>query len=180
MLIALVALLLGVSTAIRLPAIIAFALVAPGLAATRFLPPLDLSDRLAMTMAISMSLVILVSLLLVVLNRWSGSLTFAELACITTAFVLFPAPRAKALPGSSPDELNEERNKERMDEAKQRLASRTARPLAEVHRKARSQDPEERRQGLIDLARVLENEGEPRWAQELRAQAEELSVPPWR
>ena len=170
MVIAVIALLPGFSTAIRLPAIIAFALVAPGLAATRFLPPLNLSDRLALSASISMSFVILVSLLLVTLNRWSGSLTFVELACVTTALVAFPEPRVKPSPLDRGGELGEE----------EEFPPASARPLAEIHRKARSKDPDERRQGLLDLALVLENEGETGWAGELRAQARELSVPPWR
>lgn len=164
------ALVFDTPSAVRSACVIAFALVAPGLAATRFVPTENRFDRLAMSGAFSLSLIILVSLLLVALDRWSGNLAFAELACLTAAFVAFPLPRQGSrseLParGAGSDESGVDPQ------------STDTKRLADVHRKARSADPIARRAGLVELAYILEGQGETEWAAELRTLADEVIQP---
>ena len=185
MVLATLALLLDAPDPLRLPLVIGFTFIAPGLAATRFLPPLPVVERLAFVAAISLSAVILVSLLLVAAGEWSGTLTFAELACLTTAFVAFPAPRDN-LPAveSRPPRVPGQQFVPEIEVpgrtgGPNRVATTAAvstRPLAEIHRRTRSADPAERRAGLHELADVLEMQGETAWAADLRSQAENPNV----
>lgn len=179
------ALLLDAPDPVKLPLVIGFAFIAPGLAATRFLPPLPVVDRLAFVAAISLSAVILVSLLLVAAGEWSGALTFAELVCLTTAFVAFPAPRDNLpsvesrrpqVPGQQFIPEIEVVSTTGGPDGGATTAAVSTRPLAEIHRRTRSADPAERRAGLHELADVLEIQGETAWAADLRSQAENPDV----
>ena len=191
MVVAALTLLPGCPVAIRAAAVTTFALVAPGLAVSRFLPSASLVDRLALATATSASLVILVSLLLVALDQWSGPRTFAELICITTALVAFPEPRARSAGREdTPAPIQETAQPERTPAPIQETAQpehtpapiqATAQPdnagsptLAELHRKASSADPTERRSGLGELAQELDGQGEHEWAAELRLLAAQL------
>jgi hypothetical protein len=199
LIVAALSLLPGVPAVIQVPAVVTFAFVAPGLAASRFLPTVGLTERLALTFALSISMVILVSLLLVALNQWGGLLTFAELTCITIALIAFPPPQsaeqeaqappttaltepAAPAPAASPASAREPAAPAQIRAAAPLPAKQPApepesvapveqRPLADIHRRARSSDPVERRAGLVELADVLEAEGESSWATELRALA---------
>ena len=79
---------------LRVPAVVLFAFVAPGLAITSFVPNLSPTERVSIAASSSLSVITIVSVALVWLNAWSGGTTFVLVAVLTLA-ALRSVPRSK-------------------------------------------------------------------------------------
>lgn len=68
---------------IRLPPVILFSLMAPGLALTRAVPGLSGLERASIVGAVSLSVIVAVSLALVLFNAWAGATTLIGVGMVT-------------------------------------------------------------------------------------------------
>jgi hypothetical protein len=153
---AVLAVILDVPAAIRIPTVLVFALVAPGLALSRFMPDTGTVDRLAISCAASASLTIVASLALVATERWSGEPVLAAVAITTMVAAL--APRSVSL---------RRRHRRAQHEHNRELLERRHRQ-GEAYALLRSPNAERRRSGLLALSFLLDDEGRADEAATLR------------
>jgi hypothetical protein len=156
---------LDVPAALRVPAVLAFAVLGPGLAVTRFVPTLSSIDRLAVAGATSFALNIVASLLLVAVGRWSGEPVLATLAGGTLVLVF--------LPEHSPRRARRERQEQIQN--RERRDRRRAQALA--YEQVQSTDARQRSAGLMALSWLLEDDGRRAEAARLRSLSR-LESPP--
>ena len=154
---AVLAVVLDAPPVLRVPIIIGFAMLAPGLAVTRFLPTVTGVDQLALAGATSLSLNIVSSMVLVAFGRWSGEPVLAVLVALTLLLAFVPT--------QSPwRERNEQADRLRNEEIRER---RRAQALA--YDQVVSADPTERSAGLMALSWLLEEDGRSGEAARMRA-----------
>lgn len=68
---------------IRLPPVILFSLMAPGLALTRAVPSLARLELASIVGAVSLSVIVVVSLVLLFFNAWAGATTLLGVGMVT-------------------------------------------------------------------------------------------------
>jgi hypothetical protein len=85
------------SGGLRVPVVLAFAFLAPGLAFTRFVPNLTAVDRMSLVGAVSMGVSVVVTLFLVQFDAWTPGSAFVTVGVIT---LLACVPRSVRVTGS--------------------------------------------------------------------------------
>lgn len=164
-LLAVLAVVLEAPSAIRVPAVLGFAILGPGLAVTRFMPTISGLDRLALAAATSLALNILASLLLVAVGEWSGEPVLATLGAITLGFAFIPRYTQRS-------QRRERSAQRRNEEIRVRR-----RAQGQAYQQVVSQNPAERQVGLMALSWLLEDDGRSDEAARLRALSR-LDIPP--
>ena len=154
---AIIAVVLDVPSLFRVPTVLGFAMLAPGLAVTRFVPTITGVDQFAVGAATSIAANILLSMLLVAAGRWSGEPVLACLVAVTLTLAF--------LPMQSPWRRRQE-HVERSRDAETR-SRRMAQSL--VYDQVLSSDPSERRSGLMALSWLLVDDNRPSEAARMRA-----------
>ena len=162
---AVLAVVLEAPSPLRVPVVLSFAVFAPGLAVTRFLPTIGGIDHLALAAATSFALNIITSLLLVAVGEWSGEPVLAMLGAITLGFAF--APR----------ETRWNRRRERSMRQRNEEIQVRRRAQEQAYQQVVSPNPAERRVGLMALSWLLEDDGRSNEAARMRALSR-LDIPP--
>ena len=156
---ALLGVLLDAPTALRVPAVVMFALFGPGLAAGRFVPVQRWVDQLAVAGAMSLSMVILISVGVAAFTRWTGDQALAIVAFLSLGLIAIPLRRPHlGRKGAS-------------------LRSSTSDDRAALSARLTSDDPNERRRGMVELSWFLDDAGRAGEAVKLRELARN-PIPP--
>lgn len=89
-----IAFVAGLPSAVRIPLLLVFTLVCPGLAWSRLYPLRDIGDTIAVSIGVSAALAVVVGEAMALTRWWSPGFGFAVLVAVTGVGLLrTPAPR---------------------------------------------------------------------------------------